>query len=186
MCDKSTNKYFKDIFNCENRINEINIGTFNLNVKTDYPENSNVLYWAANTANYNSSFSGSGLPFPNPDIAFDKTPNQGISIVKNGHFNIKMEFPNSFYIHLGKKLIGPTLFYRSCSNENIKQLNLDNNIPYRLLNYPMLDKKKRNSPLFYYNNVNCKIQTQEQILRNSMYPKKNILPNNFWGSIIPN
>jgi hypothetical protein len=42
-----------------------------------------VKYWAASPPTYSLSFSGSGLPYPNQEVALEKTPNQGVAEVKN-------------------------------------------------------------------------------------------------------
>ena len=187
MCDKSTDKYFSSIFTCNNNINSKRIAPYKNKIKTDLPNNTVIIYWAANSPDYNGSFTGSGLPFQNPEIAFENTPNQGNSIVKDQHFEIVIEFPNSFYAHLGTELIGPTLFYRSCGDNNhIHKVDLKNQIPYRLLNYPKYKHKIRDSPLFYLNKQECTVHNQETILRNSQYPLKNEINDNFWGKIIPN
>ena len=178
------NKYINNLFNSkkETFINNIP-GEYNIKIKSQYPENSNIIFWACNPPNYNSSFTGSGLPFSNLDIAFENTPNIGISKVKNGLILVNISFPNSFYNNFGTNLIEPTLFYRLLNNENdnVIEFNLKNRIPFRG-RYFDLSKGVLN----YYNNNNCILSNQETILRNYGYPNKNKIPNNFWGSKKPN
>ena len=47
-------------------------------------ENANptIIFWAANPPTYNTSYSGSGLPFHDPIQAHDRTPNKGAVVLK--------------------------------------------------------------------------------------------------------
>ena len=55
--------------------------------------NVKIKYWAANPPEFNYSFSGSGLPFPNEDVAFDNTPNRGAVIIKpDNSFSFKVKY----------------------------------------------------------------------------------------------
>lgn len=178
------NKYINYLFNSnkETFINNIP-GEYNIILKSQYPEGSNILYWACNPPNYMSSFTGSGLPFSNPNIAFENTPNIGVTKVKNGVININISFPNSFYTKFGTKLVEPSLFYRLLNDENDKiiEFNLKNRIPFR---GEYFDKSK--GVLNYYSKQNCIISNQEDILRSYGYPMKNKIPDNFWGNKKPN
>lgn len=143
-----------------------------------------IKYWAANSPNYNSSFSGSALPFPNEKIAYENTPNKNIIPVKNGKFSFFINFPNSYYINLGTKLIPPTVNIIAVNSNhipvsNIQRVVLGNSIPFRTLTWSNI-RNWNNGPLFY-NNRNLPIRTQYEILLNSSYPNKNQVPNNFWG-----
>ena len=73
---------------------------------------SKISYYSANPPDYRHSFTGSGLPFPNPEIAFDNTPNKGVVESVNGEFQIKLYFPNSFYTSLEKIYTQPTLYVK--------------------------------------------------------------------------
>ncbi len=56
-----------------------------------------------------TSYSGSALPFPNEEIALEKTKNI-YEIGTDGIINVKFSFPNSFYNPEGtKKIISPFL-----------------------------------------------------------------------------
>ena len=46
-----------------------------------------VKYNASSPPTYNSNFSGSGLPYPNEEVAFENTPNRGVAEVINGDFS---------------------------------------------------------------------------------------------------
>lgn len=52
--------------------------------------------WAAAPAVRNSSYSGSGLPYGNPDMAFENTPNYYV-VPANGQINSIFALPNSYY-----------------------------------------------------------------------------------------
>jgi hypothetical protein len=178
------NNYISNLFDSDKHyLNKNYPGEFNIKIKTQYPDDSAILYWACNPPIYMSSFTGSGLPFSNPDIAFENTPNIGLSRVVNGIILINISFPNSFYTNFGNKIIEPTLFYRLFDDKNSKVIsfNLKNRIPYR---GEYFDKNK--GVLNYYNNQNCGITNQENILRSYGYPKKNKISDNFWGNKKPN
>lgn len=54
------------------------------------------------------SYSGSGLPFPNADVAYEGTPSVGsVPIDTDGDFSFTIEYPNSYYVRQGTVLIGP-------------------------------------------------------------------------------
>ena len=58
-------------------------------------------YYAANSPTYNGSFTGSGLPYPNESVAFEKSENVGQVDIYEGKFLFKIRFPNSYYKNLG-------------------------------------------------------------------------------------
>ena len=85
--------------------------------------------------------------------------------------NAKTSFKNIKKIHISSDL------------SNVLVLKLGQGIPYRSLTWP----RKRNwniGPMFFCNN-NLPVRNQEQILRDSAYPKVNEEASNFWGLIPP-
>ena len=93
-----------------------------------------VRYWAAAPADRMTTFAGSGLPFPNPEQAFENTPNKGTVRAENGRFTIGLRFPNSFYVNLGKTLLPPHVLLKFCDNsEAVKAVVLGQGIPNRSL-----------------------------------------------------
>ena len=64
-----------------------------------------------------TTYSGSGLPYSNPDIAFDNSPNKGAVKVINGKFTFNIHYPNSFYAGFGKHLITPHVYYKLCNKD---------------------------------------------------------------------
>ena len=147
-----------------------------------------VKYIAANPPTYNTSFSGSGLPFANEDMAFENTPNSGVIEVIDSSFSLSIRYPNSYYINMGTVYVEPNIKLQ-LFNENNKSIgdsitvNLGKGIPFRSLTWPAL-RNWNNGPLFY-NNGDLPVRTQYQILLDSAYPSTNEMPNNFWGTMPP-
>ena len=147
-----------------------------------------VKYWAAAAPTYSTSYSGSGLPYPNEYEAYENSSNVGIIELKGGQFEIKLDYPNSYYDNMGKDYIEPRVNFQFCdSNGNSKSkvniLTLGEGIPFRSLTF----SRKRdwnNGPMWFCNN-NLPVRTQEQILRDSAYPLVNKEPINFWGLMPP-
>lgn len=148
-----------------------------------------VMYWAAAPPTYGTSFSGSGLPYPDPITAYENTPNRGSANVVNGQFSFNIKYPNAYYIGLGTLYVPPEVNIKLCQSDlpencdsNVKfSIKVDAGIPFRTLTYPAPPSNKpRNSPLFY-----CEpwhgARTQEEILRSAGYPEVNKTPDNFWG-----
>ena len=148
-----------------------------------------IMFWAAAPPTYGTSFSGSGLPYPDPLVAFDRTPNRGSVAVTNGRFSFTIKYPNAYYIGLGTLYVPPHVNVKLCqagipenSEANKKvTIQVDEGIPFRTLTYPAPPSEKpRVSPLFY-----CEpwhgARTQEAILRSASYPDVNKTPANFWG-----
>jgi len=139
---------------------------------------------AAAPADHRYSFHGSGLPFANPSQAFLHSQNKGtVEVGVDGTFIIKLRHPNSYYVDLGNKLIPPTLTikYHTSGERRVIDVQVANQIPYRLLNHPRSNTYIRDSPMFYKDTEKLPVRTQEQILRDSGYPVKNKIPENFWG-----
>ena len=63
---------------------------------------------------FRSSFTGSGLPYENADIAFDNTPNRGeVTLDANNAFTIQLFMPGSYYeysVSDGKVLVPPCIY----------------------------------------------------------------------------
>jgi len=142
-------------------------------------QNPKVLYWAANPPDHLASFTGSGLPFPNQDVAFENTPNRGAVKAIGNHFEFHIEFPNSYYIGLGSKLVEPSVHYQVEGETKVHTLKLkDNGIPYRSI-------PKRNNVMFYAGKELLPLRSQEQMIREHQYPGKNNFPKTFWGTKPP-
>lgn len=64
---------------------------------------------APNAPDRITSYSGSALPFPCSNVAFDATPNR-FAINSNGIFRVEFVYPNSFYLPDGRTVIKPSVF----------------------------------------------------------------------------
>ena len=144
-------------------------------------------FWAANPMTPTGSAAGAGMPFPNPDIAYDNSVNQGAVLVgPAGQFQFMIRYPNAFYIQGGAIKVEPCVHYRICgpgSDNQIHTIQLGNGVPYRSQTYP----PERKGPEFYSGRDQLPLRTQEQILRASGYPSTNrsTAGNNFWLGAVP-
>lgn len=144
-----------------------------------------IKYTAANPPTYSSNYSGSGLPYPTEDIAFDNTPNRGVVEVKDGKFSFRLNYPNSYYINMGSVYIEPNVKLVLVDKNNTiigdnKVLNLGNGVPFR-----RLSRNPKNTSCLFFKNNNLPVRTQYEILLDSAYPLINKEPNNFWGLMPP-
>lgn len=64
-------------------------------------------YLAAAPPDFRDSYAGSGLPFPNETIAYDNTQNKGKVDIKDGKFEFRLAYPNSYYINGGSTMVKP-------------------------------------------------------------------------------
>jgi hypothetical protein len=145
-----------------------------------------IVFWAANPADYRTSFSGSGFPFASPSQAYDKTPNSGAVRAVNRAFEFRIKMPNAYYAALGSVYVAPHVNIKVCENgEDDKHhvVDLGEGVPYRTLTYPSLPvDKPRISPMFYCQPELPTVRSQEQILRDSAYPLNHETKPNFWGT----
>ena len=183
---KEQQKIQFDKFSCDGTI--IYAGNGDLVVNGFLKENVNntkVSFWAANPADHIQSFTGSGLPFANPEMAYDNTKNKGIVMANSsGNFKFRFKLPNSYYLGLGTIHRSPHLHIRiqNDKKDTIHSVELNGPIPFRMLTYPSPPQTvARSSPLFYNTRNELSIRSQEQILRDSAYPSINNMPDNFWG-----
>ena len=186
MCPRYKNMNESE-FVSDLKINKVDNDSFIINGKIksmNLIEKVYLKYSASNPPTYNSNFSGSGLPFPTEEIAFENTPNRGVVEVMNGSFTFSIKYPNSYYINMGTIYISPCVKILLINKDNepiAKQqtINLGEGIPFRTLTWPS-QRNWNKGPLFYVNN-NLPVRTQYQILLDSAYPSTNKVPKNFWG-----
>ena len=184
MCDMKAN--YLQAFehpDCSGKVDVTQYGDVTVKGKVN-SSSAKVIFWAAAPPNYLQSYSGSGLPFPNPEMAYENTPNKGVVRASNGEFTIKMFYPNSFYIDLGTTYVPPHINFEICEGNKKKSfaVQIGEGIPYRTLTYaPPPNGKPRTDPLFYQKNDDPDFRTQEQILRDSAFPKDNKYAPDFWG-----
>lgn len=148
-----------------------------------------IKYWAANPPTYSQSFSGSGLPYPNEEVAFQNSKNVGVVPVKNGKFSLTIRFPNSYYDNMGTVYVPPQIKIKVCSDKNvavskIQHINLSEGIPFRTLTWT--PKKNPDVGSMFYCNAGLPARSQFEILTSSAYPTVNKVPSNFWGEKPPN
>jgi hypothetical protein len=189
MCDNWREIYF-DKYSCSGSYSYVGDGELEIKGKLKVPiENTKIQFLAANPPNYIQSYSGSGLPFANPEIAYENTKTKGFVMTdEKGNFSIRFRTPNSYYTALGTLYQKPHIQLKIISQEtkNIHSLDLSEGIPFRLLTYPSPpNDAPRSSPLFYNTRHTLPVRTQEEILINSGYPSINKMPNNFWGKAVP-
>ena len=189
MCDNWMDKYFDNKSFCSGVINKNKEGEYVISgTLNNNSINKNIFYYAPNSPTYCSSYSGSGLPYSSPSVAFEDTPNKGVvTTTDGGNFTFKIRYPNSYYVGIGTNYIEPHIFIKLCGSKNVYTMKLGDGIPFRLLTYPSPPAlAPRKNPLFYYNKDGTHpLRSQEQILRDSGYPSKNKMPDNFWGKAIP-
>lgn len=139
-----------------------------------------IRYAAASPPDYRATYTGSGLPFANEAQAFYNTPNSGYVTLIDNTFEVKLMYPNSYYVGLGTVIMPPTLYiyYQNTQGEErVVNVKISNGIPYRTLTYP----KQRDSAVFYSKGWSLPVRTQEQVLRDSGYPATNTMPDDHWG-----
>jgi len=147
--------------------------------------NPTIIYWASSPANLNTSYSGSGLPYANPEQAYDRSPNVGAVQAKDGVFEFNIYMPSSYYVGLGSLYVPPHINFKICekgSDDKFVTIKINDGIAYRTLTYPAPPtNNSRLCPKFYNNRAKLPFRSQEQILRDSGYPLDNKMDDNFWG-----
>ena len=150
---------------------------------------SKLYFWAAAPPTFGSSYSGSGMPYPDPSVAYDRTPNKGlIEVSTAGNFTINMKYPNAYYVGLGSLYIPPHVNFKVCApgmEDNYFSVQIDGGIPFRLLTWPAPPSKKPRTSAMFYCEPEKGARSQEAILRASAYPSTNTMPDNFWGERPP-
>lgn len=119
---------------------------------------------AANPIDRMSNYSGSGLPFPCSDIAFENTPNI-LEIDNSGSFNAVFVYPNSYYSQGGCDKIVSSIFFILEDKANKKEFirfELPDICPLRTLS----NRKNRTGPEFYgAKDFILPIDTAENVMR---------------------
>ena len=159
--------------------------------------NCTIEFWAAAPPTTGVSFSGSGMPFHDSEQAYFNTPNKGVFNPKSRVSVISLLTPNSYYSHLGTRLIESCVNIKITSGNisTVELVGLGQSAPYRTLTYP----ESRNGPEFYDRSHLIFPRSQESICRDSGYPKclsnadgagcNNMISysknNSFWGNAVP-
>lgn len=150
--------------------------------------NAQLFFWAAAPPTKGISFSGSGMPYPNALVAYDRTPNKGIVPIVNGNFEFSIKHPNAYYIGLGSLYLPPHINFKLCAPDqpdNYFSVQIDDGIPFRMLTYPAPPTKKPRINAMFYCQPEKGVRSQENILRASAYPATYSMPDDFWGERPP-
>ncbi len=70
-----------------------------------------VRYAAAAPPDLRGSYMGSGLPFPNEEVAYEGSPNVGEVPCNAGKFSFTLVNPNSYYKNNGTSLVSPHVMF---------------------------------------------------------------------------
>lgn len=138
-----------------------------------------VHFIAPSPPDYRSSFSGSALPYASKKQAYDNTPNIGhVKLSSSNSFVIKLAHPNSYYGDFSNELENPYVLL-SYSFEGVeKTLKIELN--KIINNIRTLRHRINHNEMFYDNESNLDIRSQEKILRDSQFKNINNV-NSFWG-----
>jgi hypothetical protein len=143
-----------------------------------------IVYWAASPPTYSTAYSGSGLPYPNPEVAYNRTSNSGAIRAENRRFSFRIKYPNSYYVGLGSLYVPPHVHIKVCEpgmNDKYFSVQIDDGIPFRTLTYPAPPSNKPRLSAIFYHEPEQEARSQEQILYDGGYPETNTMPDNFWG-----
>lgn len=145
--------------------------------------NGTVHYLAAAPADHRTNFSGSGLPFPSFRAAVDRTPNSGIVRGQPGQtVEIELYYPNA-YRNFENGVVPPAVHIAWKTSEDSwdrKIMILGPRIPFRALTHNPL--RYQLDKMFYDGTHELEVRTQEQVIRESGYPRKHGEPENVWGT----
>jgi hypothetical protein len=183
----------KTQFQTDHCMGEIHLDRYDLTIYGSLniaPVDGFVYFIAPSPPDYHISYSGSALPFATKDQAFEGTPNVGrAEVSKDKHqFVIKLVMPNSYMVGLGSVTVPPTVYLsfkaHGCDETKFAVLQVSDGVPFRSLTYPQGNAVgcARHDATFYGNHSCLPVRkNQEEILRQSAYPSKNVIPTNFWG-----
>lgn len=106
-------------------------------VRPDLPHDAVVTYFAAAPPDRMTNYAGSGLPFPNSEVAYEGSPNAGATRASNWHYEFTLWFPNAFYTDLGATLQPPHVLVKVCAgDEPVEAVVLGDPVPNRFLTSP--------------------------------------------------
>lgn len=134
-----------------NIVAEIKDHDLHIHGKVNNPINySRMELLAPNPIGRNMSYSGSGLPYPCPTIAFDESPNYFLIPEKGEFAHVIFKYPNSYYTVDGKTKIPPSIFVTLHPKNGEKNIHirfeLQDVLPLRTLTHR---PHHNTGPLFY-------------------------------------
>lgn len=106
-----------------------------------------ILLIAPNPIDRMMNYSGSGLPFPCADIAFENTPNKML-VDESGTFNTIFLYPNSFYLQNGRDKVVSSV-YLSLTDHNGRTRHLQYQMPELNILRTLVNRSSRTGPEFY-------------------------------------
>lgn len=115
---------------------------------------------AANPIDRMSNYSGSGLPFPCADIAFENTPN--VKHITTQSFGATFTYPNSYYLPNGIDKVPPTI-YLIVDDNIFETKTLPDPLPLKTLTYRGVNNRER---FFSYKYNNLPIANGDKTLIN--------------------
>lgn len=124
----------------------------------------NVFLIAPNCVAKTASYSGTGLPFPCADIAFENSPNV-YEVPSSGVIDTVFTYPNSYYTVANKKKIISSVFAiieKQDGQQHFVRFELKDLYPLRTL----VNRETRNGPEFYaLKHEILPVDTQEILMR---------------------
>lgn len=136
------NQYVNCTIDNSDKFNKIRIkGTVNNPAIYD-----SMVIIASNPIDRMSNYSGSGLPFPCSDIAFEKTPNKHV-IDSSGLFDIEFFYPNSYYSQGAHTKIISSVFFILDSNGKKEYIRFQ--LPDMCVLRSLYNRGNRTGPEFY-------------------------------------
>jgi len=112
-------------------------------------------YWAAAPPVCSYSTAGTGLPFPNEQIAYENTPNKGeISLGLGGAFEIILQYPSGYYAGQGELYVPPHVNIKLCDDKHndsgvLTRIQLPVETPFRSLGFNLSNQSREWQPVPY-------------------------------------
>jgi hypothetical protein len=142
-----------------------------------------IMWFAASPVTRGIGFAGAGLPYPNKDIAYENTPNQGRVDSADGSFSIQLKgIPAGYFSGLGSIYVPPMIEFHSetpAGNKFYSTLWInDTAVPYRWISgspatlRPEADTEKSTGrAMFYFGREQLPLfDNQEAQLRAKGFP----------------
>jgi hypothetical protein len=90
---------------CQGKIVTDNNWNITVNGVCEVVGGTSVRYAAAAPADLRMSYMGSGLPYPNEEVAYEGSPNIGEVPIKGGAFSFQIISPNCYYKDNGSTMV---------------------------------------------------------------------------------
>lgn len=103
-----------------------------------------VKYASSAPPDIRMSYMGSGLPYPNEEVAYEGSVNVGKAPINNGTFTFNLVSPNAYYKENGSKLVAPHVHFTIGSEYFDIPLPMARQFPNRSLT-AMVDRRNRST-----------------------------------------